>query len=204
GTARIVSTVLGEDETRALLNEVPAAYRTQIQDALLTAVVEAVSDWTGDDEVVLDLEGHGREDLFEGADLSRTVGWFTTMYPVRLRRTRGGAGEALKAVKEQLRRVPQRGIGYGVLRYLGGEALETVAEVSFNYLGQFDQARAEAGLFETAAEGTGSWQAEDRRRAHLIEVNGLVSGGRLRVDWSYSEAVHERGTVQVLAQRFER
>ncbi len=93
----------------------------------------------------MDLEGHGREDLFEGVDLSRTAGWFTTIYPVVLRLDAGvGPGEALKAIKEQLRGVPHRGIGYGLLRYLrGGEASERLAtlpaaEVSFNYLGQLD------------------------------------------------------------------
>src|SRR6185295_4340563 len=113
-----------------------------IGDLLLTALVEAFSPWTGRDELLVELEGHGREALFEGVDLSRTVGWFTTIYPVRLKRAPGGLGEALMGIKEQLRRVPQRGIGYGMLRYLAGETLESEAEVGFNYLGQFDQVLA--------------------------------------------------------------
>src|SRR5207247_7744318 len=146
GTVRTVSVVLGEDETRSLLQEVPAAYRTQIGDVLLTAVLEAFAEWTGREELLIDLEGHGREDLFTGVDLSRTVGWFTTIYPVRLQRGAGGPGEALKAVKEQLRRVPNRGIGYGLLRYVRDEEMDSSAGGSFNYLGPFDQVGGGASL----------------------------------------------------------
>src|SRR5262249_24139211 len=99
GTSRTVSVVLDEAQTRALLQEVPAAYRTQIGDVLLTALVDAFAPWTGRDDLLVDLEGHGREDLVEAVDLSGTVGWFTSIYPVRLRRMPGGPGEALKAVK---------------------------------------------------------------------------------------------------------
>ncbi len=98
---------------------------------------------------MLDLEGHGREPLGEETvDVSRTVGWFTTIFPVRLEvRTSAGPGEALKAVKEQLRRIPNRGLGYGLLRYMTHDAtierqLRTCgrADLVFNYLGQLDQA----------------------------------------------------------------
>jgi amino acid adenylation domain-containing protein/non-ribosomal peptide synthase protein (TIGR01720 family) len=203
GTSRTVSVVLGEAETRALLQEVPAAYRTQIGDVLLTALVEAFAPWTGREDLLVELEGHGREELFEGADLSRTVGWFTTIYPVRLSRVAGDPGQVLGGVKEQLRRVPNRGIGYGLLRYLSGQDLRSGADVAFNYLGQFDQLAGEDGLFVPAAESAGRAQSERARRTHLLEVNGLVAGSRLRLDWVYSEAVHERETVEALARRFE-
>jgi non-ribosomal peptide synthase protein (TIGR01720 family) len=202
-TARSVRTALDEEQTRRLLQEVPSAYRTQIGDVLLSAVVEALAAWTRREEILIELEGHGREDLFEGVDLSRTVGWFTTIYPVRLRREKGGWGELLKGVKEQLRSVPQRGIGYGVLRYLRGEELQSGAEVSFNYLGQFDQVLGDGGLFGPAPEGTGVARSEGARRAHLLDVNALIAGGRLQVEWTYSEAVHARKTVEAVARRFE-
>jgi non-ribosomal peptide synthase protein (TIGR01720 family) len=201
-TRRTVSVVLGEENTRALLKEVHAAYRTEIQDVLLTALVDALAGWTGRDELLIDLEGHGREDLFEGVDLSRTVGWFTTICPVRLKRVAGGPGEALRGVKEQLRRIPHRGIGFGVLRYLQGEELRSGAQVSFNYLGQFDQALGDTGLLAPAPESSGRAFSERGRRPHLIEVSGLVSGRRLLLEWAYSEAVHERRTVEALARSF--
>jgi amino acid adenylation domain-containing protein/non-ribosomal peptide synthase protein (TIGR01720 family) len=202
-TVRTVSVVLSEEDTRALLHEVPAAYHTQIGDVLLTALLEAFAGWTGRDDLLLELEGHGREELFEGVDLSRTVGWFTTIFPVRLERAPGGPGEALKAVKEQLRRVPNRGIGYGILRYLRGEDLPSAAEVSFNYLGQLDQAVGEGSLFGLAPESPGPMWSERGRRAHLIDVNGLVVGGRLRLEWAYGAAIHDRETVEALTRAFE-
>ena len=118
-----MSVSLSAEETRALLQEVPEAYHTQINDVLLTALVQAFSRWTGARSLLVDLEGHGREEIFEDVDLSRTVGWFTTIFPVLLE-SGGGfhPGNALKSVKEQLRRIPNRGIGYGLLRYLSRDA----------------------------------------------------------------------------------
>ncbi|NEB67681.1 hypothetical protein G3I39_11585, partial [Streptomyces fulvissimus] len=118
--------------------EVPPVYRTQVNDVLLTALARTLRGWTGRDRLAVHLEGHGREDLFADLDLTRTVGWFTSMYPVALGLPEGDAwGPAVMAVKEQLRAIPDRGIGYGALRHLGG-ALPSHAEprISFNYLGR--------------------------------------------------------------------
>ncbi|MBN0357508.1 hypothetical protein JTM63_33740, partial [Pseudomonas aeruginosa] len=134
---------LEREWTRRLLQQAPAAYRTQINDLLLTALARVVCRWSGEAEVLVRLEGHGREDLFEDIDLSRTVGWFTSLYPVRLS-PRQNLADSVKAIKEQLRAIPSRGIGYGLLRYLGSaearRTLETLpeGEIVFNYLGQFD------------------------------------------------------------------
>ena len=118
-TSRLVAISLPREETRLLLHEVPKAYRTQINDVLLTALAQAFTSWTGQQALLIDMEGHGREPVFDDVDLSRTVGWFTSVYPVLidLGGTKG-VGEALRSVKEQLRRIPARGLGYGVLRYL--------------------------------------------------------------------------------------
>jgi len=113
--AKVINLSLNEEETRGLLQDVPGVYNTQINDVLLTALLESFSQWTGEKSLMVDLEGHGREDLFEVIDLSRTVGWFTTLFPVRLEGSKTGQlPETLKSVKEQLRRLPNRGIGYGV------------------------------------------------------------------------------------------
>ncbi len=109
---------LDRARTEALLKEVPAAYRTQINDVLLTALARALCAWSGHEQILIDLEGHGREELFDDLDLSRTVGWFTSLYPVALPRGDSPAA-ALKRVKELLREVPNRGLGYGALKYLG-------------------------------------------------------------------------------------
>ncbi len=200
---------LGPEETRALLQEVPRAYRTQINDVLLTAVVEAFAGWTGSRRLWIDLEGHGREDVFPDLDVSRTVGWFTTVYPVLVDlEGTAAAGEALTSVKEQLRAVPERGFPYGLVRYLGdaGARRRLAAvphpEVIFNYLGQLDQAVAAGRLFRGARESAGPGRSERHARTHLIEINGSVAGGRLSMVWTYSESRHRRGTVEALAGRF--
>ncbi|MGV8295394.1 condensation domain-containing protein, partial [Pseudomonas aeruginosa] len=111
-----------------------------VNDLLLTALARVVCRWSGRAEVLVRLEGHGREDLFEDIDLTRTVGWFTSLYPVRLS-PRQNLADSVKAIKEQLRAIPSRGIGYGLLRYLGSaearRTLETLpeGEIVFNYLG---------------------------------------------------------------------
>src|SRR6185295_4696061 len=113
--------------TRALLAEVPPVYRTQVNDVLLAGFARALSAWTGSAAIQVDLEGHGREEIAADLDVSRTVGWFTALYPVRLdlagtaEGSGAGPGGALRAVKERLRAIPNRGLGFGLLRYLGDE-----------------------------------------------------------------------------------
>lgn len=116
-----MSLVFDAELTARLLEQAPAAYRTQVNDLLLAGLARAVSRWSQHDEVVVELEGHGREDIFPGADISRTVGWFTTAFPVRLRDAGLDEASLIKEVKERLRAIPNRGLGHGVLRYLGSE-----------------------------------------------------------------------------------
>jgi non-ribosomal peptide synthase protein (TIGR01720 family) len=208
-SAAHMAVALSEEQTRALLQEVPPVYHTQINDVLLTALVQSFGRWTGERALLLDLEGHGREELLEGVDLSRTVGWFTSLFPVCLELGAEPPGEALKAVKEQLRRIPNKGIGYGVLRYLHPDpevraVLQALPppEISFNYLGQLDQALSESSLFRPARESSGPPHSPLGRRPHLIEVNGWVAEDRLHLEWSYSQRVHWRATVERLAQGF--
>jgi amino acid adenylation domain-containing protein/non-ribosomal peptide synthase protein (TIGR01720 family) len=196
------------EETRALLREVPAAYRARIDDVLLTALAQALAGWTGEQRHLVELEGHGREELFEDVDLSRTVGWFTSVVPVLLEPSASSPGAALRAVRDGLRQMPNRGIGYGLLRHLGRE--ETVrelralprAQVLFNYLGQLDATAASSPLFGMARESSGSSVSTRGTRSHLLEVNGLVIEERLRLSWTYSENVHEQATIEALARSF--
>jgi amino acid adenylation domain-containing protein/non-ribosomal peptide synthase protein (TIGR01720 family) len=204
-----VSVSLSAEETRALLQEVPKAYHTQINDVLLTSTVQAFAQWTGTRCLLVNLEGHGREEILEAVDLSRTVGWFTTIFPVVLELQADAPGEALKSVKEQLRRIPNRGIGYGLLRYLKKDAtiIEKLralpqAEVSFNYLGQFDRVLSPDGLFELAKESSGSEHSQRSIRSHLLEVNGSIVEGQLQLNWTYSSNLHQQRTIENLAQNF--
>jgi non-ribosomal peptide synthase protein (TIGR01720 family) len=209
-SARTVWVSLSAEETRALLREVPEVYHTQINDVLLTALVQAFSRWTGARSLLFNLEGHGREEIFEGVDLSRTVGWFTSIFPVLLSLEEGShPGNALKSVKEQLRRIPNRGIGYGLLRYLSldrgiSRQLQALpqAQVSFNYLGQFDQMLSPSSLFALAKERSGPYRSARGERIYPLEITGRIMGGQLHVDWSYSENVHRHTTIEALAKSF--
>jgi amino acid adenylation domain-containing protein/non-ribosomal peptide synthase protein (TIGR01720 family) len=206
-SACTVSDALTCEETGALLREVPAVYHTQINDALLCALSQAFARWAGEPALLLDLEGHGREPLFAELDTSRTVGWLTALFPVLLRLPEASdPGDALKAVREQLRRVPNRGVGFGVARYIGGDAqvaekLRALprAEVGFNYLGQFDPVAAGDSSLRWLHTPCGPVRSGAVPRAHLIDVDAYVWGGRLRLDWTYAADVHRPETIESLA-----
>ncbi|HEX9731462.1 MAG TPA: amino acid adenylation domain-containing protein [Thermoanaerobaculia bacterium] len=206
-TARVTAELTAE-ETRLLLRRLPAAYRTQINDVLLSALLLTLERWTGRRRLFIELEGHGREDVLEGTDLSRTVGWFTAAFPVHLEAEAGaGPGEVLQSVKEQLRACPRRGIGYYLLRYLDAAARPRLAalrppQVSFNYLGQMDPHFARSALFELASEPSGERLSRRGRRGHLLEIEGFVVRGRLWINWWYCRRLHRRSTIEQLALTF--
>ncbi|NJR38927.1 MAG: hypothetical protein HC781_08930 [Leptolyngbyaceae cyanobacterium CSU_1_4] len=194
-------------ETQALLQTVPTRYQTQINDVLLTALIQTFAAWTGNSTLLIELEGHGREDLLEAIDLSHTVGWFTSLFPVWLNlESSQDLGIALKSIKEQLRQIPQRGFSYGVLRYLAEESVQAQMrslprpEVRFNYLGQIDQALSPP--FAIAPELAGATRSPLANRDVLLEINGMIAAGQLRFTWSYSRAIHHSSTIQTLADQF--
>ncbi|HEY6806351.1 MAG TPA: amino acid adenylation domain-containing protein [Pyrinomonadaceae bacterium] len=203
--AQQVTIELGREQTRRLLQEAPKTYRTGIQELLLTAFASVLSEWNESEAVLLELEGHGREESI--ADVTRTVGWFTTLYPVLLQVERGaGTGERIKSVKEQLRAVPTGGLAYGVQRYLSDKANPRLpqAEIVFNYLGQLDHVLTENGLIHgVASESTGSSEDPNAARPWLLEINGEVVGGQLRLRWSYSAKQFERQTIERVAQQYQ-
>ena len=204
-SARTIVLSLERSETQSLLQQAQAAYNTQVNDLLLAALLETAVKWTGRDTLAVNVEGHGREDLIKDVDLSRTVGWFTTIYPVRLTWSAGNTGQAIKSVKEQLRRIPNRGFGYGLHRYLGeGVAFLRADEPGwlFNYLGQFDQVVAGSSLFDFAPESTGPWHSALGIRRHLLELNCWVRRGQLEAHWTYSENFHLASTIESLAANF--
>jgi len=207
-SATSIETSLNVAETQALLQEMPEAYGTQINDILLTAITCGFAFVTGSSSLFIELEGHGREELFDDLDISRTIGWFTTHYPVLL--DISGAGSvlgALKLVKEQLRAIPNKGIGYGLLRYLGVdlEVADTLSalphpEIKFNYLGQFDQSFINSGSFVVAGEAPGAARSVLAQRYHLLDINGFVAAGKLYLKWTYSRNIYDQSRIQELAE----
>ncbi|MEM7349676.1 MAG: non-ribosomal peptide synthase/polyketide synthase, partial [Acidobacteriota bacterium] len=211
-SAREIGLSLGRETTRVLLQEVPRLYGASVQHALLVALCRACEKWTGQSALLLDLEGHGRDpgrvaELDGRLDLSRTVGWFTTLYPVLFDlRQASEVTEALATVREQLTRVPGGGRGYGLLRFLGDRRITRQlralpeAELSFNYHGQLDQTLATDSMLSLAQESTGRSQAPADLRPHILEVGALVADGRLQLTLGYSESLHCRQTIENLGR----
>jgi amino acid adenylation domain-containing protein/non-ribosomal peptide synthase protein (TIGR01720 family) len=207
---RRVRVVLEQEETQQLLTRVHRVYDTQINDVLLTALVHAITDWTGESSLLINLEGHGREYLADGIDLSRTVGWFTTDFPALLRATSPfEPGTALQAVRNQLRDTPNQGIGFGLLRYLNRddpelEPIRRMAQpgLSFNYMGQFDQLFREGSGFRLSTQDCGISLCPDGRRPFVLEVYGSVADGKLALDWEYSRDMFDASTVEALSRNF--
>lgn len=209
-TAQTLSTTLSVELTQALLQEVPTIYRTQINEILLTALGNVLIKFTGNTHQLIALEGHGRETIFEDVDLSRTVGWFTSIFPVLLNLgQKEDLIEQLKAVKEQVRGIPQGGIGYGLLRYLNQDEkissqLEKLpqTQIKFNYLGQFDQLFQDSSLFTPMADSIVPERSLQGHRSYLLEINSLVIQGKLQVNWTYSQDIYHRNTIVNLAENF--
>ena len=208
---RVHSLILDEEHTLSLLRDVNRAYRTEINDVLMTALARTFSDWSGNVETLIDLEGHGREIFSDKIDLSRTVGWFTSVYPVRLRYENGQSlQDNLKSIKEQLRQIPSRGFGFGALRYLGSrdqrELLKQApqADVVFNYLGQFDSIIDNNPWFNVATEERGLEHSLDSHDPHRLSINSHIVEGKLQVDWIYSHQVFKPHTIERLAAQYMR
>ncbi|UEH06909.1 non-ribosomal peptide synthetase [Pseudomonas sp. HN8-3] len=205
--AETVSVRLDAETTRQLLQQAPSAYRTQVNDLLLTALARVLCRWSGHDSALIQLEGHGREPLFDEIDLTRSVGWFTSAYPLRLTPL-AEQGASIKAIKEQLRGVPHKGLGYGVLRYLADDLCKRSmaalpgADITFNYLGQFDQSFGAEALFHPLDESAGLAHDPDAPLPNELSVDSQVYGGELVLRWTFSRERHDAHTIRNLADAY--
>ncbi|WP_338686825.1 amino acid adenylation domain-containing protein [Streptomyces acidiscabies] len=212
GTVRHLTRTLPPEPATDLLTTVPAAFHAGPDDVLLAALALAFTRWDQRPALLVDVERHGREDLFEDVDLSRTVGWFTSVVPARLDlagiELTDTAG-VLRAVKEQMRAVPDHGIGYGVLRHLAPEAGAELAElpvpqVGFNYLGRAARELPTDDWASVSDELPGELAlgaAHDPRLpvAHGLEVTVVADDDRLRAMWSWAPGVWSEAEVGALA-----
>ena len=207
--ARTVEVVLSAEETKALLDDVRSAHDTELNDVLLSAFAEALSACLGADTVCVGLMHHGRESVVEDVDVSRTVGWFSSLFPLWLKVPLGGEpGALLKGVKEELRAVPMRGVGYGWLRHAHpDEAVRASLSVKipavFNYHGQFEAASDDQrlhGRWDFAGMST----SRSPRAALSFELtmSCIVMQGRLQFVCLYSPAAHDTSTVERLMERY--
>ncbi|WAH56504.1 non-ribosomal peptide synthase/polyketide synthase [Pseudomonas silvicola] len=198
---------LSQAQTRRLLQEAPAAYRTRINDLLLTALVVALRHECSSDAVPVLLEGHGRELLWDDLDLTRTVGWLTSIYPVRLSAC-DDLATAICSVKEQLRGVPDNGLSFGVLRELAHHDVRQrlnlpLPRITFNYLGQLDSGIDDANsLFQPAPWGSGTDQNDEAPLGNWLTINAQVFNGELSLSWTFSREMFSAQHVQGLADGY--
>ncbi len=205
-----VRVMLDQPSTSALLHSVHQAYNTNINDILLTALAQTLGAWMGTSAILLDLEAHGREELFDDTDVSRTIGWFTAMFPVNLPVIPSEqSANAIKAVKESLRQVPQKGVGYGLLHYVHPDAairqcLQSLpeAQIGFNYLGQIDRGQTDPPLFRQTQESAGPLRGPHNQRVKLLDIDAFIAQERLTVTWTYSRELHRHGTIERLARQY--
>jgi amino acid adenylation domain-containing protein/non-ribosomal peptide synthase protein (TIGR01720 family) len=205
-SAETLTFALPAEDTRALLEDVPQAYRTQTLEVLLTALAQAVGVWTGQSHLLVEIEASARDSADAEIDLARTVGAFDIRYPLRL--DLGPAttpAEALLTVKEQVRAVPNAGLGYGLLQYLrGGPKINTPARPAllFSFRDNVGALLPEAAPIALAAESPGPVGGGRRLRYHALEIIVGVNAGQLQAKWTFSKKLHKRATIESLANNF--
>ncbi|MEM8908417.1 MAG: condensation domain-containing protein [Bacteroidota bacterium] len=203
---------LSKELTSALLKEANKAYDTEIDDLLLAALALTIQEWSQMEQVVIGMEGHGREDLFPELNTTRTVGWFTSMYPILLEATANlSERDVIRSVKERMRSIPGKGMGYGLLRYLheSAEVRESLSkgkwDIIFNYLGQMDTAvpsDEEDAAYDNADEGTGREESDNLPFATKLEFVSLISDGQLSLSITYSTEQYEASTIERIAEQY--
>lgn len=211
GRSRSVTARLSREETAAL-SRVPADARMRVEEVLLTALAMTLQEWVGD-AVPIDVERHGREHPVSGVDVGETVGWFTTVHPVRLPVPSGTGDDraaAIRAVRQRLRSTPVDGFDYGALRYLTpgpwGQALRELREppVLFNYQGKVNRSRVSWGPLRVLPGVLGAERSPDQRRSHDIEIEAAINDGIFEAEWIYSGDRFHADTMAGLAETFTR
>ncbi|MEK3793106.1 amino acid adenylation domain-containing protein [Paenibacillus sp. FSL R7-0204] len=200
---------LSEAETNNLLTGIHHAYKTEINDVLLAALGLAVQEWTGHETLAIHLEGHGREEVLGSLDVTRTVGWFTSIYPVtfELKKTEGIA-YWIKSFKEKLRRIPNKGIGYGVLKYLAPaekSGLESGAhpEISFNYLGQLNREIIPGGL-SISELYAGTARSPQSERVYVLDITGIVVDRKLTLQVDFDKHEYRASTMKAFMENYKK
>ena len=208
--AAVLNLRMTSEQTQSLLRRAPRIHDATLYELMLAALVVALQRWTHHANCRMDLEGHGREPLFDDIDISRTLGWFTAIFPVVFDCTFCETpDDVLASVRQTLRTIPRRGIGYGILRHLTRGIKETprlgsepTSQICFNYLGQFPGESADSGPLSPAPESCGPLIDGCEERLYSLDVIAVIREGRLRFDCIYSTAIHNGATIRRLAANF--
>jgi non-ribosomal peptide synthase protein (TIGR01720 family) len=213
GSTKVHTTVLDRDTTEELMQSATKKLGVGVRDLLVSALALVIQKWSQHDKVLLDIEGHGREDLFEKVDISRTIGWFTSVFPTVFTLEPSMAlSDALLKVTTTLKAIPNNGIGHGILRDISQDEQlkqQTYSQVCFNYLGQIDahenthNDKAQNAALNLLEHNIGQTRSALCLRAFYLEINAKVQKGQLHIDWSYSQNLHKSETIETLAHHFD-
>ena len=209
-----IEQVLSASRTRQLLQDANKAYKTEINDLLITSLAMTLSEWRREKFLLIDLEGHGREHISDSVDVSRTVGWFTSSFPVLLEMDISSdpdddLSKFIKSVKEQLRAIPGKGLSYGLLKYIECNTSadtsivrkQNSSEINFNYLGQIDSTFAEGSLLLPAEEAAGHDRHVKNNQTHLLDIYGIVINDQLKIGWRFSQNLFDETEIEKLVKR---
>jgi len=195
-----VDLILSEIETQELLTRVKQKYNAGTDEILLTAVAAALQHWHGNKCSLLTLEGHGRESIIEGMDVSRTVGWFTSTFPVILSLPLSAdVKNQVESIKNTIRAVPKKGVGYGILKYITPEDYKAdlkfhlKPEIIFNYLGQFDTHKED--LFHISNESTGADISENAKIMHDISILAIIMEQKCHLEITYNNNLYHQESI---------
>jgi non-ribosomal peptide synthase protein (TIGR01720 family) len=199
GGRHSLTATLSREDTERLLRDANVAYRTTVEELLLAGLAPVLEEWLGARQNVIEIEGHGREQIVGGLDLSRTVGWFTTLYPFVLENAKDEP-ETIISVKEALRAVPGKGTGYAFSRDLSQQSAEPPGIV-FNYLGQFQQSQNSAPWLRISPNPWGTEPAA-RLKIHPLAIACFVHQDELQVCWDCDDRLLDRQRTKMLSEGF--
>lgn len=192
------------ETTKKLLLEAGKTYKTEINDLLLASLTIAVKEWRNSKYLTIEMEGHGRETIDREIAIDRTVGWFTSVYPIILE-TKDTVEESILEAKQTLKQVPNHGIGYGILRYLGEHSgLEMSAAITFNYLGELDNEIDRIEGISMSGMPLGRSMSEKNSSGMGLSLNGAVLNGQLEFDIIYDTGLYTDEDAQTLVLAYER
>jgi amino acid adenylation domain-containing protein/non-ribosomal peptide synthase protein (TIGR01720 family) len=199
-----VTFFLSKEQTTQLISNIHRIYQTEINDILLTAISLSIKNWIHADRIGFMLEGHGREEIVSDAEVHRTVGWFTSMFLVVFdfsSQSTKEIGQIIKEVKETLRRVPNRGIGYSILHHLNSNHLRTPKhpEILFNYLGQFDEVFTKKSIFSLFNQPIGKCSHPQMKRAYTLEIDAIVLNEIFSLCIRYSNKDYDKETMEEIS-----
>lgn len=187
---------LSKEDTSYLLKESYKIYNTDVVTLLIVSLAKALKSWVQEDTFIIELENHGRH--IDNIDVSRTIGWFTAMHPVKIQIESNNTSEQIMSIKEQIKGIPNKGIGYGFLKYIKQDFKydkNTISEIRFNYLGQFDN-EAENDLFFNCEEDIGKEIEETNHITAKVEINCMVVNGIFKMDMNYNQKAYDRDTMR--------